>query len=291
MHRSFLHPCAITLVFLAIPTVLSAQGPGSGEVARGLDCAEQGNYDKAVEWYNEALRVAPNWGHVYFLRGHMWHQKGEFDKATADYSEALRRDPDDVAAYVGRGISWCRRGEYDKAIADFDRALQITSSDVYFHYNFKQSKFDKDTTDGKAIVRLRHADAYLNRGNARNKKGEYDKAIADYNEALRIRPEDSDALSALARLQATCPDAKYRDGKRALENANRAYEKDGGANWRCIDTLAAACAENGDFEKACQWQEKAIQLAGTDDSARDRDKEELLSRLDLYRAKKPYRGL
>ena len=52
----------------------------------------------------------------------------------------------------------------------------------------------------------------------------------------------------------------------------------------CLDTLAAAYAENGDFDKARQWQAKAIDLAA--------DKEEgkvYRSRLELYQQGKPYR--
>ncbi len=51
-----------------------------------------------------------------------------------------------------------------------------------------------------------------------------------------------------------------------------------------LDTLAAAYAEAGDFDAAVRWQARAIELLG-DESARDRFR----SRLELYRARKPYR--
>jgi len=52
-----------------------------------------------------------------------------------------------------------------------------------------------------------------------------------------------------------------------------------------FDTLAAAYAEAGDFAQAVHWEERAIQLGGGD-SAFYYD---ALERLELYRARKPYR--
>ena len=50
-----------------------------------------------------------------------------------------------------------------------------------------------------------------------------------------------------------------------------------------LDTLAAAYAEAGEFLSAVKWQDKAISLAS------EELKGELRSRLDLYKAHKPYR--
>jgi len=75
-----------------------------------------------------------------------------------------------------------------------------------------------------------------------------------------------------------------RDGKRAVELATRVCEL---TEWKYanpLDTLAAAYAEVGDFDKAVEWQEKASKLY-TD--ADDRKKGE--DRLKLYQQRKPYR--
>ena len=54
-------------------------------------------------------------------------------------------------------------------------------------------------------------------------------------------------------------------------------------------TLAAAYAENREFDKAREWQEKAIALAKDDKEATDTNRESLRSRLELYKTNKPYR--
>jgi hypothetical protein len=85
-------------------------------------------------------------------------------------------------------------------------------------------------------------------------------------------------------LWATCPDARYRDGKRAVESATRACELSEWKDAVFIDSLAAANAEAGDFEAAVKWQSKANELYP---AAEDKKQEE--ERLKLYREKKPYR--
>ena len=99
-----------------------------------------------------------------------------------------------------------------------------------------------------------------NRGYAWSLKKEYDKAIADYNEAIRLDPKNVASYNPLAWLLAACPDAKRRDGKRAIEIGTRACELGEWKNASHIDTLGVAYAEAGEFDKAVEWQEKAIKL-------------------------------
>ena len=114
---------------------------------------------------------------------------------------------------------------------------------------------------------------------------EYGRAIADYDRAIRLDPNDARAHNSRAWIQATCPDAKFRDGKTAVESATKACELSGWKAPSHIDTLAAAYAEAGGFDAAVKWQSRAIELA-SDPKEKDDDR----TRLELYRAKKPYRG-
>jgi tetratricopeptide (TPR) repeat protein len=114
--------------------------------------------------------------------------------------------------------------------------------------------------------------------------GDYDKSIAAYTKAISIEPSYVDAYDAIARIQATCVDERYRDGAKAFENANRAYQLDGGKSWGYIDSLAAAYAESGDFDKAKEWENKAIALASDKTT-----KETCRLHLETYKLGKPLR--
>jgi tetratricopeptide (TPR) repeat protein len=131
----------------------------------------------------------------------------------------------------------------------------------------------------------------LSRGKAHNglgaalvRQGRFAEAAAHYAEAMRLDPGDAEAYNNLAMILAACPDATYRDGRRAVAAATRACALTGWKSPYFLDTLAAAAAEAGDFDAAVAWQTRAIALL------RDRWKQEdYRTRLALYQAKQPYR--
>jgi tetratricopeptide (TPR) repeat protein len=133
-----------------------------------------------------------------------------------------------------------------------------------------------------ARVRAETAEDYARRGDESFRKVELDKAIADYTKAVAIDPKGYDAYYFLASFYATCPDAKYRDGKKAVEITSKAGQLSGVKRLLYLDTLGAAYAESGDFVKARECQEKLIELAP------ESMKPEFRSRLELYKQGKPY---
>ena len=108
-----------------------------------------------------------------------------------------------------------------------------------------KKEWEKAIADCSEAIRLepRVALAYANRGMAWQKKGQYDKALGDLNEAVRLNPRNALGYNNLAWLRATCLDAKYRNGQQAVESATHACEL---TRWREayeLGTLAAAYAE------------------------------------------------
>ena len=102
---------------------------------------------------------------------------------------------------------------------------------------------------------------------------------AQFAEAIRLDPGCAEAYNASAMLMAACPEAKFRDGKKAVEFATRACELTKSKNPIILDTLAAAQAEAGDFDAAVRTQKKAIGLLKD-----EQRKDDYRSRLVLYQA-------
>ncbi len=129
-----------------------------------------------------------------------------------------------------------------------------------------------------------NAVAHNNLGVVRFRQSNYEAAAAHFAEALRLAPGYADALNNRAMVMAASPEAKYRDGKRAVESATRACELTDWKKADYLDTLAAAHAEAGDFNAAISSQTLALELL-----IDERRKDDFRSRIVLYQAKKPYR--
>jgi tetratricopeptide (TPR) repeat protein len=150
------------------------------------------------------------------------------------------------------------------------------------HVNSHPSSPEEEIEDGPDPT---DADGYVARGNDFADRGEYEKAIADYQEAIRLAPTEDEAYTALAWLLATCPEDRVRDGKKAVELATKGCELSGWKDADALSTLAAAHAECGEFEEAVKWQKKALKI-GFD---REEETEDAREQLRLYQERKPYR--
>jgi tetratricopeptide (TPR) repeat protein len=248
-------------------------------------------YEQAIDNYTDLIRGnprAPN----YNNRGVIWKAKGEYDRAIADFDEAIRLEPGKATYWNNRGSAWADEKQYDRAIADFDVAIGLAPEDAVAYFNrgnarYRKKEYDRAIADYGEAIRLdpELAAAYGNRGDAWKGKKEYDRVIADYGEAIRLDPKNATPYNGRAWVWATCPDAKHRDGKRAVESSTRACELSGWKDAYHVGTLATSQAEAGDFAKAVEFQEEANALY-----ADPEDKKQGEMRLRLYRDKKPYRA-
>jgi tetratricopeptide (TPR) repeat protein len=259
---------------------------------RGRAWHELREYEKALTDLTEAIRMEPDHSAWYANRGLVYDRLGEYDRAIGDYSEALRRDPTDAQAFNNRGLSYRAKKDNALAINDFNQAIRLDAkfADAFFNRGnaYKGKKeFSQAISDYNEAIRLdpKWADAYFNRANARRANKEYEQAVSDYREVIRLDREDADAFSNLAWLLATCPDKKVRDGRQAVEYAMTACDLNSWKSSYFFATLAAACAENGQFDQAVKWQKRALESAQYE---KDEGKE-ARQRLALFEDRKAWR--
>ena len=129
-----------------------------------------------------------------------------------------------------------------------------------------------------SVARHHRAEALL-------RLGRREEARADFEEALKLEPDNPDLMNDIAWKLATHPDGRFRDGRRALQLADRACKLTRYAHAPYMDTLAAACAEVGRFPEARQIAQRAMDMA-TDPSLAA----SIRRRLAGYQQAQPYRS-
>lgn len=230
---------------------------------RGFAFLGKGNNEQAIAEFTKGIELGDKFAEVYGGRGVAYLAIGALDKAIADCTEAVRLDPKDAESYSTRARAFHAKGDCDQAIADCTRAIALEPNLL---------------------------EALLGRGHAYRDKGEYAKAGADFTEAVRKAPNDADAHEGLAWLWATCPDAAFRDGKKALEYATKACQLTDWKDPNILDTLAAAYAELGKFDEAVQWEKKALEyLKDAKEPVLQELADQARGRLKLYEEGKPCR--
>lgn len=212
----------------------------------------------AVAHFTEEIEREPTDSRAFAFRGWALYRRGKGDDALKDYAEAIRLAPSVSDWHNNRAVIHNSRKEYDQAIADLNAALQLNPNSALAHGN-------------RAVARMG--------------KKEYDKAIADYERSIQLIPNMAGPHNGLAWVLATCPDEKYRDGKRAVEFAKKACELTGWRVGSFLDTLAAAHAEYGDFDEAVKWQVRALDASDIPKA----ELEPIRKRLQMFKEKKPYR--
>lgn len=116
-----------------------------------------------------------------------------------------------------------------------------------------------------------------------------DEAIAAYRKSIEIDSKSANGHNELAWLLATGPDG-VRNGQDAVKHATEACKLSGWKTPLYLDTLGAAYAEAGEFDKAVEFQNKALALADTNKAFEQQYAQEFRERLKLYEQKKPYRA-
>jgi len=83
------------------------------------------DYDRAIEDYNKAIALDPNYALAYARRGSAYDNKGQYDRAIEDYNKAIALDPNYAAAYNNRGLAYYKKGNMGRAISDFQKACDM----------------------------------------------------------------------------------------------------------------------------------------------------------------------
>jgi tetratricopeptide (TPR) repeat protein len=234
----------------------------------GLALSRQGRTDEAVSEYEKALAIDPQDVQTRLNLGNSFLQTGRMNEAMAQYQKVLEIEPDNAEAHNNLGNNFVHMGRMDEAMLQYQKALEISPDFPEAHNGlgaclYRQGKIDDAIAHYESAVRTKpaYADAHQNLGIAFFRQGRQDDALSQYQTALDIKTNDPALENNIAWILATSSQASLRDGRRALNLAQKANESTGSQNPFFLHTLAAAYAETGQFDEAARTVRQAIALA------------------------------
>lgn len=161
----------------------------------------------AIEDYNKAISLFPQLAYLYYaFRGNARQEQKDYQGAIADYNEAIRLKPDFALAYNNRGLVRVQEEGLTEAIAPVHQSIRFNSnipSVLYIHPESLQNTentqkdYEKAIADFTEAIRLKPdlALAYNNRGFARLHKKDDKGAREDFKQAMRLKPDLAEAYN------------------------------------------------------------------------------------------------
>lgn len=158
------------------------QGQGSVEDKKeawnlfqmAYDAQMKGNLEEATDLYQRSILCHPT-AEAYTFLGWTYSFQGKLDEAIEECHRAIKVDPEFGNPYNDIGAYLIEKGEFDEAIPWFERAMEAT--------RYESPSFP-----------------HLNLGRVYERKGEWNKAIQGYKQALALNPDYALAKRALGRL-------------------------------------------------------------------------------------------
>ncbi len=196
------------------------------------------DYDRAIADYSDAIRLNPNSATYVASRGEGYEQKGDLPRAFAEYRSALAIEPDNkwakeglarvepkmaalppsAPAVTATGPVVCQdvSGAYRAAVEACTSLIasgKASGDELLAAYIWRGSHLsflgdhDKAIDDFDRAIRLdpRQALAYRGRGASLEVKGNLDRALADYRMALSLDPGLDDMPAAIQRVESSRP--------------------------------------------------------------------------------------
>ena len=200
---------------------------GDAFLDRGLAHKDNNEYDLAIQDYDQAIKLNPKDAVAFNDRGGAYASDGKFDRAAQDFTQAIVLDPTDSRAYSNRGAVYYTKQEYDLAIPDLDQAIKLSPHDsdsMRYRGWAKQKSGDKAGGDAdvaasereearqKNVAQCKNSNGdvqiascsalieagqeakgdlnliYARRGMAYLGKKDYDRAIDDFDQSIKLDP-------------------------------------------------------------------------------------------------------
>ena len=196
----------------------------------------EGKLEEAALHYKKAIKLIPDSAETYSNLAGLRIQQGDNLAASDLLQKALSLDPNSSSTYNNLATLFLSQGKTEEAIPAFSRAIDLNPDDFQAHANL---------------------------ANALAHQAKIPQALMHYREALRINPDWPQVANRLAWILATHTNSHFRLGKESVQLAEQACQATDYSNPLFLDTLAAAYAEVGQFDRALETAQLAKKVAAS----------------------------
>ena len=179
-------------------------------IHRGTHEFNKGNFEAAIQSFDQAIYLEPERAQLYFSRAHVKGALEQYEEATKDYDISIDKLPQalgpeemfiEPAVLFNRGNARAQLRNFDAAVKDYRRCIEERSGDleniiwrvdietVYFNLAnilSKIQRWDDAISAYKNAILLKNdfRNAHYNLGNAEVQRGEYQQALLHYGDAI-----------------------------------------------------------------------------------------------------------
>ncbi len=154
----------------------------------------QGKLQGAVQTFNKAIQLKPDYAEAYCNRGNALKDLRKLKEAVENYDNAIKCKPDFADAHYNRGNALKNLDQLKEAVESYDKAIALKNNfeDAYLNRgialkdlgHLKEAVWSYD----KAIqLNSDYAEAYCNRGNALKDLRKLKEAVENYDKAIELK--------------------------------------------------------------------------------------------------------
>ena len=188
---------------------------GAFILLKGKAFEGMGDLEKAKASYQESIQNDPRHGESYIALGDLYSGQGKHLYAALTYSDAVRLDPSNEDIRYKQGLGYFKANEWGRAASAWEDLLyydpknqkvNLLLPQTYYilavEYNRSGQSSLGQTAFRKAINMNRNSAAWLpgsmrTLGGFYREKGMYKESLAAYQEAIELRPADSQTYLGL----------------------------------------------------------------------------------------------
>lgn len=230
------------------------------EFLMGAALVKLGRTQQGISHLKKALQIDPDYAEAHNNLGGQLLQEGKIDAALKHLTRALAINPDLAQAHNNVGIIMIQKGNIDAAISHFQAALRIAPEFEMANKNLQKAlairhnKMDSEADNLLTALKSTPDDPVLNYrlGNLYLGRGELDKAVAQFEKALALKPKFAEARNNLALAYAA-----GRQYDRALATFKKLIELEPD-NPSTYYNIAVVSALQNKVDEAMQWLKKAV---------------------------------